>query len=63
MKIDRDNILGRVRHKEKKQQVMLYLPASLYAQFKQACKDVVLSQVIEELIKLFLKHRDDKTKK
>ena len=60
MKVDRDDVLSRVRHKEKKQQVMLYLPAELYGRFKQACKGVVLSQVIEELIKLFLEQRDKK---
>ena len=60
MKVDREDVLSRVRHKEKKQQVMLYLPVELYERFKQACKGVVLSQVIEELIKLFLEQRDKK---
>lgn len=58
MKIDRDKILEKARVKEKKRQVMLYLPSDLYSEFQKACKGHVLSQVIEELIKAFLEDKD-----
>jgi len=58
MEINYSSILDKVRKRgEAKKQVVLYLPVELYRQFKLVCKGLVLSQVVEELIRAFLQDR------
>ncbi len=54
-KISRKEILGKLKQEGKdKKKVTLYLSASLYKEFQNACDGVPASNVVEELIKLYI---------
>ncbi len=64
MKINGKEILDRlaVANKNDREQVTLYLSKSLYKKFKEACGEIPASQVLEELLKVFIESTNTKKK-
>jgi hypothetical protein len=60
--IDADAILDKLAagKKDDREKTSLYLSRGLYERFKQVCSDVSPSQVIEELMRLFLESKRKK---
>jgi len=57
MKVNKGEILEKARRKVERKQLGISLPVELYKEFKEACKGLYITHVVEELIRAFLRDR------